>query len=83
MPGRERLKKFHVYVVDTDTSFLAEDADSLTISRKEYSGTLGLLSSHNALDAILNSQTFRCGLCRSFFSPRRSSVCCIGENTIR
>lgn len=66
MPGRVRLKKFCVYVVDTERSILAEGIDSLTLSRKEYSEFLCSLSSHHALDTILSSQNFRCDSCRSF-----------------
>ena len=63
------MKKYCVYVVDTDKSILVEGIDSLTLSRKEYSEFLGLLSSHHALDTILNSQSFRCGSCHSFSLP--------------
>lgn len=66
------MKKYCVYVVDTDKSILTEGIDSLTLSRKEYSEFLGLLSSHHALDTILNSQNFRCGSCRSFSLPAKA-----------
>lgn len=70
--GRVKLKKYCVYVVDTEKSILGEGIDSLTLSRKEYSEFLGLLSSHHVLDAILNSQNFRCGSCRSFSLPAKA-----------
>lgn len=70
--GRVKLKKYCVYVVDTEESFLAEGIDSLTLSKKEYSEFLVLLSSHHALDIILNSQNFRCGSCRSFSLPAKA-----------
>lgn len=66
------MKKYCVYVVDTEKSILAESNDSLTLSRKEYSNFLGLLSSHHALDTILNSQNFRCRTCRSFSLPAKA-----------
>ena len=66
------MKKYCVYVVDTDKSILTEGIDSLTLSRKEYSEFLSLLSSHHSLDTVLNSQDFRCGSCRSFSLPAKA-----------
>ena len=66
------MKKYCVYVVDTDKVILGEGIDPLTLSRNEYSEFLGLLSSHDALDTILNSQNFRCGSCHSFSLPAKA-----------
>lgn len=66
------LKKYFVYVLDTEETILDEGIDSITLSRKEYSGLLYLLSSHQMLDAVLNSQNFRCDSCRSFSLPAKA-----------
>lgn len=60
------LKKYFVYVLDTEETILGEDIGSLTLSRRRYSGLLSSLSEHHALDAVLNKQNFRCASCRSF-----------------
>lgn len=66
------MKKYCVYVVETERALPAEGNDSLTLSRKKYSEFLCLLSSRKALDAILQSQTFRCASCLSFSLPAKT-----------
>lgn len=69
LPRVGNLKKYYVYVFDTEETILDEGIDSISLSRKEYSGLLYLLSSHQVLGAVLNNQNFRCDSCRCFSLP--------------
>ena len=67
------MKKYFVNIVDDETeNYPINHLDSLTISRKQYTELLCILSEHKIIDEILGNQSFSCGLCRSFSLPAKS-----------
>jgi hypothetical protein len=61
------LENFFVYIVDDENgNYPTEDFNSFTISRKQYTEFLYMLSEYKIIDEILKKQIFSCGSCRSY-----------------
>lgn len=57
---------------DESNNHQTECFNSLTITFKQYTRLLCLLSEHQKIDAILKNQTFSCGTCHSFSLSAKS-----------